>query len=466
MNFLRKKSFTSAIYLEQTTHFNKNLNAIDLILLGLGGIIGTGVFVLTGIVSANYAGPAIMLSYAISGIICIFVALSYAELATMLPSAGTIYTYAYVALGEVFAWLIGSVIILEIGFSSATVSAGWSAYTRSILHSAGLEFPQSLSKIPSDGGIMDLLAFLIPICIGSILYFGSSASKGLTNVLVSIKLAAIFIFILFAAPHFDATNWNNFMPFGFDGITTGASILFFAFTGFALVASAAEECKEPKRDLIIGIVGSLIISTIVYIIVAGLLTGIISFDKLNNAQPLAYALKFNNCNIGSALVATGAICGITTVLMVNLYAQSRIFYVIARDGLLPRSLAKLHSKYKSPYITIMIFALFAAILGAFCPYHMLAQLSSMGSLIHYSTVSLIVIIFRFTLPLALRPFKCPYIFVIAPIAFVACIYLLFKQILDNKYSLLITGKLIICWFVIMFILYVIRFLFLRIVNKT
>ncbi len=456
MNFLKKKSFESVKEAGNSSGLDKTLSAFDLVLLGLGAIVGTGVFTLTGLVAAQYSGPAVTLSYLIAGCTCIFVALAYTELATMLPTSGSIYTYSYVAFGEVFAWLIGSVIIIELSFASAAVAGSWSAYVQGILDSAGYHLPEHLGKSPFEGGVFNIPALVIVIFVGFMLYLGTKDSKRLNNVLVFIKMAAIFAFMIFAAPHFDATNWENFIPNGFDDVLIGSSILFFAFTGFGVLASAAEECKNPKRDLMVGIIGSLILATVVYMIVGALATGIIPYYELNNAQPLAHALKFNNSNIGSAIVATGGIAGMTTVIMMNIYGQSRIFYVIARDGLLPKFMAKLHHKYDSPYVTIVIFTTVIAFMAAFCPYSILAQLSSMAALLDYVGVALIVMLFRLRLPNAERPFKCPAVFLIAPVAIVASVWLLFKQILGKDGSLLLTGQIIIYWFIVMFILYIIN----------
>jgi APA family basic amino acid/polyamine antiporter len=464
MSFLRKKSFESIKELGNTSGLSKTLGAFDLVLLGLGAIIGTGVFVVTGIVAATYSGPAVMLSYAIAGVTCIFVALAYTELATMLPTSGSVYTYAYVAFGEVFAWLIGSVIILELGFAAGTVAAGWSGYVQAILSAGGIYLPKVLTAVPANGGIINLPAFLIVVFISFILYLGTKDSKKLNALLVFVKMAAIFAFIIYAAPHFNATNWQNFLPFGFNNMLVGASILFFAMTGFGTIAATAEECKNPNRDLMIGIIGSLIISTIVYVIIAGLATGIASFDQLNNDQPLAYALSLNNSNVGSGIVATGAVAGMTTVLMMNIYGTSRIFYVIARDGLLPKSFAKLHPKYDSPYITILLFSALAAILGGFCSMEILIQLSSMGALIDYTAVAIIVMLFRITMPSATRPFKCPAAFIIIPFVLVACLYLLIIQIVDGEFNLMTAGKALIYWFVAMFVLYIFRSFFIKYPN--
>lgn len=456
MDFLKKKSFDSVKSAGSTSGLDRTLTALDLILLGLGGIVGTGVFALTGLVASQYAGPAVTLSYAIAGFTCIFVALVYTELATMLPTSGSIYTYSYVAFGEVFAWLVGSLVIVELGFAASAVAGSWSAYVQGILKSAGMALPLALSKTPFEGGIINLPALIIVSFVGFMLYRGTKESKKLNNILVFIKMLAIFAFIFFAAPHFDATNWENFMPNGIDDVLYGSSILFFAFTGFGTLASAAEECKNPKKDLTIGIIGSLLLATVVYIIVAGILTGIVPFYELNNAQPLAYALRENGSSIGSTLVATGAVAGMTTVIMVNIYGQSRIFYVIARDGLLPKPLAKLHHKYDSPYITIITFSVIIALMGALIPYGFLAQLSSMGALTDYMIVGVIVILFRFRYPDVERPFKCPVIFVIAPLALLSSFYLLFKQIISKDGTMLMTGKIFIIWFVIMFVLYALK----------
>ncbi|MCC8483180.1 MAG: amino acid permease [Rickettsia endosymbiont of Labidopullus appendiculatus] len=461
MSFLTRKSFESIKELGKTSGLSKNLGAFDLILLGLGAIIGTGVFVTTGIIAAKYSGPAVMLSYAIAGVTCIFVAFAYTELATMLPTSGSVYTYSYVAFGEIFAWLIGSVIILELGFAAGAVAVGWSGYAQGILSAGGIDLPKALTTVPSNGGIINLPAFLIVVFVFFILYLGTKDSKKLNAILVFIKMAAIFAFILSATPHFDVTNWHNFLPFGANNMLVGASILLFAMTGFGTIATTAEECKNPNRDLMIGIIGSLVIATIVYVLISGLVTGIAPFDQLNNDQPLAYALSLNNSNIGSAIVATGAVCGMTTVLMMNIYGTSRIFYVIARDGLLPKSFAKLHTKYDSPYITILIFSALTALLGGFCPSEILFQLSSMGALIDYSVVAIIVILFRIKMPNAPRPFKCPAACIIIPFVLIACLYLLFIQIFDSNFNLMIAGRLLIYWFVIIFVLYILRLFFMK-----
>lgn len=459
MRFFYKKDFTSVKEVSKTSGLSKNLGLVDLILFGLGAVIGTGVFALTGLVAAKYAGPSVMISYLIAGITCIFVALTYTELATMLPTSGSIYTYSYVAFGEGIAWIVGSVIMLEMTFAAAAVASSWSAYMQGLLDSAGITLPHYLAAPISEGGLINMPAVLVIAFVGGILYMGTKESKKLNTILVIVKMLAIFAFVVAAAPHFDPVQyWVDFMPFGFDDMLHGASILFFAFTGFGILASTAEECKNPKRDLTIGIIGSLFIASILYALVSGLLTGIISYDKLNNSQPLAVALKYNNSNIGSAIVASGAICGMTTVIMMNLYALSRIFYVMARDDLLPKAMSKLHPKYDTPYLTVIFFTILSAILGAFLPLNILGTLSSMGALMDYITVILCVMVFRFAYPNAERSFRCPALFVIAPIALVTTVILLFKLIIKNG-KLLDTGEIVLYWFIAAFSLYIVSMFF-------
>ncbi|WP_023507757.1 amino acid permease [Rickettsia monacensis] len=466
MSFFKKKSFESVKEIGSSSGLSKTLGAFDLILLSLGAMVGTGVFVVTGIIAAKFSGPAVMISYMIAGITCIFVALVYTELVAMLPTSGSIYTYSYVAFGEVFAWMIGSVIILELGVSAGIVAAGWSGYIQGILEAGGVYLPKALTTVPSNGGVINLPAFLISAFIGFILFLGTKDSKKINAILVFVKMAAIFAFVVAAAPHFDATNWSNFMPFGFGGVVMGSSILFLAFTGFGTIATAAEECKNPKRDIMIGIIGSLVLTTLVYVVMSGLVTGIAPFDQLNNDRPLAYALTINNSKIGSAIVSTGAVCGMMTVLMMNIYGTSRIFYAIARDGLLPKSFAKLHPKYDSPYVTIIIFSALAAFLGGFCPTEIITQLTSMGALIDYIVVAIIVMMFRIKLPTAQRAFKCPIVFVIAPFILFACIYLLLTQmygdeIYKGNFNILTAGRALIYWFITIFVLYIIRSFFMK-----
>jgi APA family basic amino acid/polyamine antiporter len=432
----------------------KNLNAFDLILIGLGAIVGAGAFVVTGQVAAQYAGPAVMVSYAIAGVVCIFVALAYAELAVMLPTSGSVYTYSYVAYGEIFAWIMGSIMFLEMGFGASAVAAGWSSYVQGVLSELGIVLPDIIRDVPANGGGINLLAVLIVSFSGLVVYLGTKDSKKLNTILVIIKFLAVVAFVIAATPHFDQRNWDNFTPFGFNGVIIGSSILFLAFNGFGVIATAAEECKNPKRDITIGIIGALILSTLVYVIIGCLATGIISFDQLNNAEPLAYALKQSGSRAGSIIVGIGAICGMTTVLMMQVYGFSRILYVIARDGLLPKALTDIHPKHGSPYKSVVVITVLIALMSGFTPFSIISKLSSMGGLIDYICVTSIVIYLRLKMPELARPFQCPLVFVIAPIALVACVYLLFKQIIDVNGELMLTGKLVIAWILVFAVLYI------------
>ncbi|MBP7190267.1 MAG: amino acid permease [Rickettsiaceae bacterium] len=461
MNFFRKKTFESVKEGGANSGLAKTLNGFDLIMLGLGAIIGSGVFVLTGIVAAKYSGPAVMLSYVIAGITCVFVALAYTELAAMLPTSGSIYTYAYVAFGEIVAWAMVGVLVLELTVSASGVAAAWSGYVTGLLKAGGVNIPEIYTSVPAHGGIVNIPAILIVMFVTFVLYLGTKDSKKLNTILVLIKMTAIGIFVIVAVPHFDVHNWDNFMPYGFDDVLKGASILFFAFTGFGSLATAAEECQNPKRDIMIGIIGSLTLSAVIYVTVGGLATGITSFENLDNAQPLAHALTLNNSHIGSAIVAIGAVCGLTTVVMVNIYAQSRIFYAMSRDGLLPRPFARLHPKYDSPYISIMLVSVVVSILAGLCPLELIAQMSSMGALVDYMVVLIIVMIFRVTMPKVARSFKCPALFVIAPTGIVACLYLLLKQMIDKDGSLITAGKVLLMWLVCFVFAYIIRELFFK-----
>jgi len=454
MDFFKRKSFESVKNESNTSQLQKTLSGFDLVLLGLGAIIGTGVFTLTGLVAAQYSGPAVIVSYFIAGVICIFVALAYTEIATTLPASGSVYTYSYVVFGEVIAWLVGCTVVIELCCACSVVAGGWSAYFQGVLSSAGYNIPEAWGKSFFDGGIINVPASGIVIAVGSMLYFGTKDSKKLNTILVLVKVAVLFLFMILTCPSFDATtNWVDFMPYGFDGVLFGTTVLFFSFKGFAILATTAEECKNPKKDLVVGILGSLTLCTVLYMIIGALLTGVVSYKILNNAQPLAYVLQVHGYNIGSALVATGGIAGMTTVIMMNIYGLSRIFYVVARDGLLPKHMIKIHQKYGTPYITIAMFTIIIAIMAAFLPYFVLAKLASMAALIDYSVAVLAAIFLRVYLPNVKRSFKCPILFVIGPITLVALLILLFREVIDKDGSLLLNGRIMVWWFLSMIILY-------------
>lgn len=402
----------------------KSLGAVDLTLLGIGAIIGTGIFVLTGVAAAKYAGPGIMLSFVLSGSACAFAALAYAELAAAVPIAGSAYTYSYVALGEIFAWIVGWALILEYTVGSSAVAAGWSGYMVGLGTTAGLHLPKAYTAVPADGGIVNLPAIFISLFLSILLLRGTRESAALNRILVIVKLAAVFIFLALAGPRVDPANWSPLMPFGFSGVAAGAAIIFFAYIGFDAVATAAEECKNPNRDLPVGIVGSLIVCTILYIIVAGVLTGVVHYTQLNNAEPVAYALRVLGYSIGSALVGTGAVAGITTVLLVLMYGQTRVFFAMSRDGLIPDSIARVHPKYGTPHIVTIIAGIAVALISGFTPIGVIAELTNIGTLFAFVVSAIGVLVLRRTNPGLERPFRCPAVTVVAPLAVISCGYLM------------------------------------------
>lgn len=426
MGVLRTKSIGLLRENAEKNGLRKSLGATDLILLGIGCIIGTGIFVLTGVAAAKYAGPGIMLSFVLSGLACAFAALAYAELAAIVPLAGSAYTYTYAALGEIIAWIVGWNLILEYSVGSSAVAAGWSGYVVGLLKSGGIELPKAFTAVPADGGIVNLPAMIIALFLSLLLVRGTKESATLNKVLVVIKLVAVFIFLLLAGPKVNPANWTPLMPYGFSGVAAGAAIIFFAYIGFDAVATAAEECRNPNRDLPIGIIGSLVVCTILYIAVAGVLTGVVPYQDLNNAEPVAYALRAIGYNFGSALVGTGAICGITTVLLVLMYGQTRIFFAMSRDGLIPASICKVHPKYGTPHIITIVAGIAVALISGFTPIGIIAELTNIGTLFAFVVVAIGVFALRYTRPDLPRPFRCPAVPIVAPLAVLSCGYLMFN----------------------------------------
>jgi APA family basic amino acid/polyamine antiporter len=431
MNLFRKKTINDLLEDSKKKSLKKTLTALDLILIGIGGTVGTGIFVVTGIAAAKYAGPSIAISYFIAAFVCIFAALAYAELASMVPIAGSAYTYSYVAMGEFVAWLVGWILILEYEAAASTVAAGWSGYVVGILKSAGIVIPEMLTKTPVEGGLINLPAFLIIFFIGAMLYRGAKQGITLNRVLVGIKLTVIFLFLVVATPKINTENWSDFMPFGVSGILMGAAVVFYAYIGFDCIATAAEECKNPKRDLPIGIITSLFVCMILYTSVSLVLTGISHYTGLNNPEPVAKALRENGSNIGSALVATGAIAGITSVLLILVFSQSRVFFVMSRDRLLPDFMSKLHSKFETPHYAILVTVFVAGTIAGFLPLELLGHLVSIGALSSFIVVALGVLILRVTDPKANRSFSCPLVWFTAPLAILGCGYLLYTLLMQS-----------------------------------
>lgn len=446
MKLFRTKSISDVIQNAEKKSLKKTINVFDLIMLGIGCTIGTGIFVVTGLAAAKYAGPGISLSYLFAAIACMFAALAYAELASMVPVAGSAYTYSYVVFGELIAWLVGWGLILEYTIGASTIAVGWSGYMVGILKSGGIFIPEHLAKPVSEGGLINLPAIFISLFIGALLIRGTKEGVIVNRILVAVKIVAIFIFLYVAAPHVKVENWSNFMPFGWSGIIIGAATVFYAYIGFDALATAAEECKNPKRDLSIGIIGSLAVCTILYIAVSLALTGITHYSNLDNSEPLAYALRANGSNIGSILVATGAIAGMTTVLLVLMYGQSRIFFAMSRDGVIPSYFSKLHNKFSTPHISLMLVTFCVALISGFLPIEILSYLTSLGTLFAFLVVAAGVLVLRIIKPDLERPFRCPALYIVAPMAILTCGYLIYTLL--SK-----TGELFLIWSLIGLIIY-------------
>ena len=424
MDLFRKKSIDELQAVAAASGMLKNLAAVDLLMLGIGAVIGTGIFVLTGVAAAKYAGPAVPLSFILSGLTCALAGLAYAEFASIVPASGSAYTYAYASLGEFIAFIVGWNLILEYTVTSSAVAVGWSGYVVGLFASAGLVLPHELVVSAEDGGIFNLPAVLITLFLSFLLVRGTKESVKLNRILVFVKLAAIFLFLVLAAPHVDATNWEPFLPFGYSGVVSGAAIVFFAYIGFDAVATTAEECRNAARDLPVGIIGSLFICTLLYAVVAAILTGVVPYAMLDTAEPVAFALRHIGYNVGSAIVAVGAICGITTVLLVLLYGQSRIFFAMSRDGMVPANVCKIHRRFHTPYRVTILGAIFVSIIAGIFPIGMIAEMANIGTLSAFLIASIGVMVLRKTEPDLKRNFKCPAVWLIAPLAVLSCGYLM------------------------------------------
>lgn len=403
----------------------KSLGAFELTMLGIGAIVGTGIFVLTGIAAAKYSGPALVISFIIAGLACGFAALCYAEIAAMVPVAGSAYTYGYAALGEFWAWIIGWDLILEYAFSVGTVAIGWSGYFVSILGDLGIKLPDIITKAPFEGGLVNLPAVAILVVITGILVAGVKQSATTNNIIVAIKLAVVLLFIVLGVRHVHPANWHPFMPYGWKGVFSGASVIFFAYIGFDAVSTAAEEVKDPKKDLPRGIIASLIICTVLYIAVSAILTGMVPYLKFNDtAAPVAFALQQVGINWGSALVSVGAICGLTSVLIVMLFGQTRVLFAMSRDGLLPRVFGQVNQRFHTPVKSTLLVGIITMIIAGFTPISVVSELTNIGTLAAFIIVSASVIVLRKREPDRPRSFKVPFSPVTPIFAMIACAFLI------------------------------------------
>jgi basic amino acid/polyamine antiporter, APA family len=404
----------------------RTLSAFDLTILGIGGIIGVGIFVITGTAAARFAGPGIILSFVLSMFACIFAALCYAEFASVLPVAGSAYNYSYATLGELFAWIVGWDLVLEYIVVSIAVAIGWSGYFVGILKAMGLNLPVWCTAAPGSvpGAIVNLPAAAIVLLLTGLLVFGIKESARLTTALVFVKVMAILVFLGIGFSHVDTANWTPFLPFGMKGVVTGAAIVFFAYIGFDALSTAAEETRDPQRSLPIGIIASLLICTVLYILVSGVLTGIVPYPSLNNPAPVAGALSLIGFRWGSALVSTGAITGITSVLIVMLIGQPRIFFAMARDGLMGPWWAKVHPKYRTPHRSQILCGLVVASAAAFIDIGTAAELANIGTLFAFTLVCGGIIVLRRTDPNLHRAFRCPWVPAIPILGMLTCVGLM------------------------------------------
>jgi APA family basic amino acid/polyamine antiporter len=442
------------------------LGPVSLISLGVGAIIGAGIFVLTGAAAAKYAGPAIVLSFILAGIGCVFAGLCYAEFASLIPIAGSAYTYGYATLGELFAWIIGWDLILEYAFGAATVASGWSGYFTSLLQDFGIHIPPAFTatpgtqlvlynnrwqvlsnmtdtfktagvnpdSLPHVTGVFNLIAFLAICLVTTVLVIGIKESANLNNIIVMIKVSIVLVFIAVAAafvmkhPSVASANWHPFIPpnlgefgqYGWSGIARAAGVIFFAYIGFDAVSTAAQETKNPQRDMPIGILGSLAICTVLYIAVSGLLTGVVSYTALNVPDPVAVGIDATGVGIGfhvgshlirlsSLLVKLGAVAGLGSVMLVMLLGQSRVFFSMSHDGLLPEWAGKVHHRFRTPYISSITVGLFVALFAALIPIGVLGELVSIGTLLAFIIVCAGVWVLRRKRPDLKRPFRTPWV---------------------------------------------------------
>jgi APA family basic amino acid/polyamine antiporter len=450
------------------------LGPLDLTTLGIGAVIGTGIFVLTGQAAAAHAGPAIVLSMIVAGFASALAGLCYAEFASTVPIAGSAYTYGYATLGELVAWIIGWDLILEYALGAATVAVGWSGYVVSFLHDVGIQFPASFSAAPgtavtlADGSIVtavfNLPALIITVLVTILLVIGIRESASVNSVVVIVKVCVVLLVIVVGAAFVNTANWHPFIPpntgegeFGWSGIFRAAGVIFFAYIGFDAVSVAAQEAKNPQKDMPIGILGSLVVCTILYVAVSAVMVGLVSYTKLGVPAPMAVAIDAAKVsaagtswapivNLMPYLVKLGAIAGLSSVMVVMMLAQPRIFYSMANDGLMPAWARQIHPKYRTPHITTILTGVVVGIASGFTPIRILGELVSIGTLLAFVIVSVGVLVLRIKRPELSRPFRTPAVFVVAPLSAIVSAFLMYN--LPGE-----TWERLVIWMAIGFVVY-------------
>src|SRR2546423_2615623 len=498
MNLFRRKSVTQ-LQAEALTdqRLKRALGATNLTMLGIGAIIGTGIFVLTGTVAAQNAGPAVVLSFVLAGVASVFAALCYSEFAALVPMAGSAYTYGYATLGELIAWIIGWDLILEYAVGAITVAIGWSGYVVSFLHDFGIDIPTALSAargteliqlpaavapllnakvgwVVSSASLLDqikaagtdptallhvttilnLPAVFIIFVVTTLLVIGIKESANFNNLIVFVKVAVVLLFIVGAAKAINSANWHPFIPpndgtsghFGWSGIMTGAGIVFFAYIGFDAVSTAAQETKNPQRDMPIGIIGSLLICTVLYIIVSAIATGVVPYTQLDVSAPIAVAADRAGMGWMGKLIKLGAIAGLSSVILVMMLGQSRVFYSMARDGLLPATVSQVHPRFRTPWITSVITGILVAFFSAVFTVREAGSLCSIGTLLAFVIVSVGILILRIREPNLPRKFKTPAVWFVAPAGAISAVALMASLPMT-------TWRRLIIWVVIGIVIY-------------